>query len=158
MARGKRIFLVGLVAAATVPVVWLLTRTSTGEPLTAERLAEAKGLWEKHGPRSYDLDIEAPDARHHVEVRNGVVVAMTTNGGDVPERVREKWNVEGMLGFLSEELSNTRRPEAAYGVTDPGDVTLRAAFDARNGFPSRFLRHVRGRTRSFEWNARLSER
>lgn len=158
MRRGRRMFLFGLVAVATVPVVYVLTRPPSGVPLTAERLAEAKRLWERQGPRSYDLDIEVPDARHRVEVRDRAVVRMTTNGADVPERVREKWSVEGMLVFLSEELSNLQRVEAAYGVSDPAEVTLRAAFDARTGFPTRFLRHVQGRTKSFEWTARLSPR
>jgi hypothetical protein len=158
MRRGKRMLVVGLVAASTVPLVLLLRRGPAGEILTAERLAAARALWKERGPRSYALDIEAPDARHHVEVSEGKVVRMTTNGAPVREGASERWTVEGMFGFLSEELSNRQRPEAAFGVSDPSDVVLRAGFDAKNGFPARFLRHVQGQAKSFEWKATLAAR
>jgi hypothetical protein len=158
MPRGKRIFLVGLVALATVPVVYLLTRPSAGEPLTAERLAAARALWKEKGPRSYVVDVDVRDAHHRVEVRDGKVVSMTTDGRDAPERLHGYWTVEGMFQSLSEELSNLRRPEAAFGVSDPSRVTLRAAFDGRYGYPARFLRHVEGETRSVDWSAALTAR
>ncbi|MCK6462073.1 MAG: DUF6174 domain-containing protein [Planctomycetes bacterium] len=158
MPRGKRVFLVGLVALATVPVVYLLTRPSTGEPLTPERLAAARALWKEKGPGSYVVDVDVRDAHHRVEVRDGKVVSMTTDGREAPERVRAYWTVEGMFQSLSEELSNLRRPEAAFGVSDPSRVMLRALFDEQYGYPARFLRHVEGETRSVEWQARLAER
>ncbi len=157
MPRGKRTFLIGLLALATVPVVWMLARTST-EPLTPERLAAARAAWNETGPRSYVIDVDVRDAHHRVEVKDGKVVSMTTDGREAPERLHAYWTVEGMFQSLSEELSNLRRPEAAYGVSDPSQVTLRVAFDARYGYPARFLRHVEGQTRSVEWNARLAAR
>jgi len=158
MRRGKRVFAIGLLAVATVPVVYVLTRPSTGEPLTPERLAEARALWEKRGPSSYWLEVDVPGAHHRVEVKDRAVVAMTTDGNPVSPSAREHWTVEGMFRFLSEELSNLRRSGAAYGVADPTDVFLRAEFDSRLGFPARFLRHIQGQARSFEWTVRLSER
>lgn len=157
MPRGKRTFLIGLLALATVPVVWMLARTST-EPLTPERLAAARAAWNETGPRSYVIDVDVRDAHHRVEVKDGKVVSMTTDGREAPERLHAYWTVEGMFQSLSEELSNLRRPEAAFGVSDPSQVTLRVAFDARYGYPARFLRHVEGQTRSVEWNARLAAR
>lgn len=157
MARGKKIFLVGVVAILSVPVVYVMTRGS-GEPLTAERLDEAKALWKEHGPKSYVLDVDVRDAHHHVEVKDGEVVSMTTDGREAEQRIREYWTVEGMFRSLSEEISNLKRPDAAFGVSDPADVTLRAQFDERYGYPVTFLRHVQGQTRSVEWHARLSAR
>ncbi len=158
MRRGRRVFTIGLLAVATVPVVYVLTRPSTGEPLTPERLAKARALWAEKGPKDYTLEVEVRDACHRIEVRGGRVVSMTTDGNPVRRGAEEYWSVEGMFRFLSDELSNLKRTEAAYGVADPGAVTLRAAFDARNGLPVRFLRHVRGQTRSLEWTVRLSGR
>ncbi len=151
MSRGKRVFVIGLLAAATVPLVHVLTRPSTGEPLTQDRLAEARACWAERGPRSYALDVDVRGARHHIEVRDGAVVTMTTDGNAVSEGAREYWSIDGMFRFLSEELSNLQRPEAAYGVSDPDDVVLRAEFDSKYGYPARFLRHVLGQDRSVEW-------
>lgn len=157
MRRGKKALLLGLVALATVPVVWRLTRGST-EPLTPERLAAARALWAERGPKSYVIDVHVRDVHHRVEVKDGSVVSMTTDGREAEERLRRYWTVEGMFTSLSEELSNLRRPEGAFGVSDPSEVTLRATFDRDCGYPSRFLRHVRGQMRSVEWNATLTPR
>jgi hypothetical protein len=157
MTKGRRIFVVGLLAVATVPVVYVVTRGSAGEPLTPERLAAAEALWKERGPRDYALDVEVPGARHHVEVRDGNVVGMTTDGNEVRDSAWARWNVEGMFGFLSAELSNRARAKELHGAA-PDDVILRAAFDGRYGYPRRFLRHVQGSTRSVEWDVRLSPR
>jgi len=156
MARGKKIFVVGVLAILTVPVVYILTHPGVGEPLTAERLAAAEALWNEKGPKSYALDVDVRDAHHHIEVKDGKAVSMTTDGREVAERLWSTWTVEGMFKSLSEELSNLRHPEATFGVTDPGEVTLRAEFDRTNGYPVTFLRHVQGQTRSVEWHAKLS--
>jgi hypothetical protein len=158
MTRGKRIFLVGLVAILTAPVVYVLTLREPGEPLTPERLAAARALWQEKGPKSYVIDVDVRDAHHRVEVRGGKVVSMTTDGKEAEQRLHGYWTVEGMFQSLSEELSNLRRPEGPFGVSDPAEVTLRAAFDGRFGYPARFLRHVRNQTKSVEWNARLTVR
>jgi hypothetical protein len=158
MTRGKIVFLVGVVAILTVPAVYLLTHKGIGEPLTAERLAAARALWARNGPKYYVLDIDVRDAHHHVEVKDGKVVSMTTDGRKAEERLWKYWSVEGMFQSLSEELSNLQHPEAPFGVKDPGEVTLRAAFDAKTGYPARFLRYVQGQMRSVEWTVRLTAR
>jgi Family of unknown function (DUF6174) len=158
MRRGKKVFLVGLAALATVPLVYVLTLPSTGEPLTPDSLAAARALWTEKGPKSYVLDVDVRDVHHRVEVKDGTVVSMTTDGKEAEERLHRYWTVEGMFQSLSEEISNLRRPEGPFGVSDPGEVTLRAAFDDRFGYPARFLRHVQNQTKSVEWNARLTVR
>lgn len=157
MSRGKRIFVIGLLAAATVPVVYVFTSPSTGEPLTQERLEKARALWKQRGPKAYAIEIDVRGARHRIEVQDGAVVTMTTDGNPVRADAREYWSVDGMFRFLSEEISNLQRVEAAYGVSDADDVVLRAKFDPAYGYPSRFLRHVLGQDRSVEWNVRSFE-
>jgi len=158
MRRGRKIFLVGVIAALSVPVVYVITHRGTGDPLTPERLAAARALWKERGPKSYVLDVDVRDAHHHVEVKDGKVVSMTTDGRKAEERLYGYWTVEGMFQSLSEELSNLQRPEAAFGVSDTDDVIMRARFDPRYGYPSRFLRYVLGQNRSVEWDARLTAR
>ncbi len=157
MSRGRRVFAIGLLAAATVPAVYLVTRPSTGEPLTQERLAEARARWKERGPKSYGLDVDVRGIRYRIDVKDGEVVAMTIDGRPAAVSALEHWTVEGMFGFLAEELSNLRRVEAAYGVSNPEDVVLRAAFDPKYGYPARFLRHVLGLDRSVEWQVRSFE-
>jgi len=155
MTHGKRIFVFGLVALVTVPVVYILTHPGAGEPLTEERLAAAEALWKEKGPKSYALDIDVRGLHHHLEVKDGKVVSMTTDGKDADKRFYDYWSVEGMFQQLSEELSNLQHPET-FGVTDPSEVTLLAKFDPRTGYPARFLRHVESQTRSVEWTAKLT--
>jgi hypothetical protein len=152
MRRGRKIFLVGVAAALTVPVVYKLTHPSAGETLTAERLAEARERWAERGPKSYVIEVDVRGLTYRIEVRDGrEVVGMTVDGRPAAASALEHWTVEGMFGFLAQELSNLRRVEAAYGVTDPDSVILRAEFDGKTGYPSSFLRHVLGQNRSVEW-------
>lgn len=154
MQRGKRVFLLGVAAVLTVPVVYILTHPGAGEPLTQERLAAAEALWKEKGPKSYVLDVDVRGLHHRIEVKDGAVVSMTTDGKAADERFREYWSVEGMFQQLSEEISNLKHPET-FGVTDPSEVTLLAKFDPVSGYPARFLRHVQSQTRSIEWTAKL---
>jgi hypothetical protein len=159
MARGRRFFLVGLLAAAAIVTVYFATRPDTGAPLTPERLAAARARWTERAPRDYVLDVAVRGAQrgdYHVEVRAGEVVAMTSGGAPVDARAREYWTVDGMFRFLAEELSNLDRAQVVYGVTDADDVVLRAAFDPDTGYPARFLRHVLGKSAGIEWEVRLS--
>lgn len=148
-------FWIGLplgVVIAAVALVLLLRKG--GETLTADGLAAARARWEEKRPASYDLSIEitgAQEGRHRVEVRGGRVVKMTTGGEPVPERVWPLWSVDGLFRFLETEIENRERPARAHGVETPGQVLLRAEFDGTWGFPRRFVRHVRGRTDSIEW-------
>jgi len=141
----------GVVLAAGALVLIL---RKGGEPLTAEAVAAGRSLWEKKGPKDYDLSIEitgAQEGLHRIEVRGGRVARMTTGGEPVPERVWSLWSVEGLFRFLETELDNAAHPARAHGVDDPKKVMLRAEFDPTWGYPRRFVRHVQGRTDSIEW-------
>ncbi len=125
------------------------------EPLTAERLEEARAQWAAAGPPAYVLELELAGAvrdRRRIEVRGGAVVGMTTDGVEVPRQAWEYWTVDGLFAFLETELGNARSPQRAYGVTDPKQVVLRARFDPELGYPEFFLRHVMGGTgRDTSW-------
>jgi len=113
-------------------------------------LAQARARWKADGPASYTMEIDLRGVRraHHVvEVRDGKVVSMTTDGEPVPERVWPAWSVEGLFTILDEELSYAKE-RAANGEQAP---TLLAAFDPKTGAPMSFLRHEQGATRGLEW-------
>ena len=113
-------------------------------------LARARARWEAAGPSSYTMEIDVRGARsaHHViEVRDGTVVAMTTDGEAVPERVWPAWSVEGLFAILDDELRYGKE-RAARGEATP---LLLAAFDPGTGAPTSFLRHEQGATRGQEW-------
>lgn len=136
-------------------VTLVLVFRKEGDLLTPELLDAARTRWQERGPKDYDLEIVtsgAREARHVVEVRAGKVVRQTTDGAAVPERVRGIWSVPGMFETLRVELSNATHPKVPYGIDDPEDVIVRAAFDDEFGYPRRFMRHVlAGRKSSIEW-------
>lgn len=155
MTRGQRFFLLGLACAIVAVVALVLSLRGAGDPLTEKALAAARKRWAEHGPSDYTLEIDRGGAQQdhcHIEVKGGVVTSMTVDGEPVGERVRTQWSVEGIFVFLAEELANREHPDAAFGVSDPDEVVLRASFDPEYGYPRRFLRHVIGQRQSVEWD------
>ena len=86
-----------------------------------------------------------------ISVRDGRVVDMTIDGRTASESSWEYWSVEGMLDFLETELLNAADPPPGLGIADPGQIVLRATFDAELGYPAHFFRHILGRQQSTEW-------
>ncbi len=108
---------------------------------------------------SYQFELElggAIEDRRLVQVREGEVVAMTSDGVEVPESAWPYWTVEGMFASLEQELQNAAHPQRIYGISDPERVLLQAEFDPELGYPSRFLRHVLGTRQSIEWTTVVS--
>ena len=146
----------GLILGLLAGLLYL--RRST-DPLTTERLANARALWQERGPVSYQFELElggAIEDRRLVQVREGEVVAMTSDGVEVPASAWPYWTVEGMFASLEQELQNAAHPQRIYGISDPERVLLQAEFDPELGYPSRFLRHVLGTRQSIEWTTVVS--
>src|SRR5262249_37193210 len=115
-------------------------------------------LWDKNGPKDYDMEIlvsGAQSGRYRIQVREGRVASITTNGINDPKRTGDYWTVPGMLRTLEEELALARSPMAAFGVTDPQSVYVAAAFDPKYGFPRNFLRQVFGKNLTIDWEVRV---
>lgn len=149
---------VGLVVVAGI-VALLLRRPA--ETLTAARLQTAEQRWHASGVSDYEMRIVVSGIQqgtHHIRVRGGRVVEMTTGGAEVPKHVWQRWTVEGLFAFLEEELENAKDPENAYGVEDPSQVILQVTLDKELGYPRHFLRHVMGRQASIEWDVEEFER
>ena len=146
--------IVGVLGLAAGALTLLLIFREEGDPLTREALDAARKTWRDKGPSDYKMDIHVEgrqSGEHHVEVRGGRVVKMTTGGAPASEHVWEFWSVDGMFEFLTMELNNASRAKATYGADDDGEVVLAAAFDDEYGYPRRFFRHVMGKQVGIEW-------
>jgi hypothetical protein len=144
--------------ALGIVVTLLVFVREPGSTLTREGLAAARARWRAAAPADYDLDVATggvTGARHHVEVRGGEVVGMTTGAAEASRSAWEYWSVEGLFGFLDAELANAEDPRAYGG--DAGEVVLRVRFDPRYGYPAYFLRHVMGKKLSIEWKVTAFE-
>lgn len=156
--KGRRWIIVGLLTAALITVIWV--RGGSHERLGLERLEVAEQRWREHGPRSYTMELVVNSARtvvHRIEVHEGQVVSMTTDGAEVPRRVWSQWTVEGLFDFLGQELSNATNSQRVYGISNPSHVVIRASFDPATGYPHHFTRFVVGRKTSIQWEVQRFE-
>ena len=133
---------IGFFAALILAVPYFPGRT---DPVTRERLDEARKLWLKAKVKNYDLDLEtrgAQSGRYHVEVRDGQLATITRNGTTADPAAGEYWTVDGLFRVIEEELDAAEQPDgAAFGARS--QVWLRARYDSRLGFPIRFVREVK---------------
>jgi hypothetical protein len=141
--------LLGLAASSLIGLVVLIaTARISRTPLTQAAYEEAAARWDKHGPASYDLDVELGGRRPgkvHVEVRDGEVTHMTRDG--VEPRQRRTWfywSVPGQLDTIELELEMAKDPVKSYGASGAREVALWAEFDPKYGYPRRFDRVVMG--------------
>ncbi len=142
-------------AGVTAMVVTILiVNHKPGEPLTIQRLLEARDRWARSGPAGYDLEVivsGAQQGRHQISVRDRKVVSMTTEGRPVEASVWEHWTVEGMFRFLETELQHAERPEIGFRVKDKSQVVQYADFDSATGYPRHYWRHVMGQAVGIRW-------
>lgn len=116
--------------------------------LTPEAFEDALAKWEQNGPASYTMDIKLSGTRPedvHIEVTNGVPVAMT-RGGNTPdqERVWSVWTVPGMFETIERELELADDPEREMQAAEGTKLWLRCKFDPTYGYPAIFHRAIRG--------------
>lgn len=146
---------IGLAFGALVGLFFKMRRVS--EPLTLANLQQARQHWAQVGPKAYTMDIQVRGAQHgdhHIEVRDGKVVRMTTGGAPVREDTAKQWTVEGLFVFLETELGNKTDPvraKEAYNVDDPSRIVLRVHCDPRFSYPDYFHRHIPGAINDIEW-------
>ena len=135
--------------------------------LTRTEFAVAWQRWEQAAPANYTIEIEVSGrqaAVYRVEVRAGEVISASHNGTPLPNRrTWFTWSVPGMFETMEGDLrviegaaSNAAAPQGTGPVSGPATgnaanspsrLTLRAEFDPRYGFPSRYQR--------FEWGAKV---
>jgi hypothetical protein len=116
--------------------------------LTAEALAEAQEKWNAIGPESYDLALEIGGNRPgtvHVEVRSGIVTAMTRDGHTPGQRrTWDVWSIPGQFDTIERELELAEDPVGEMDLAPGTRLWLRCAFDPQLGYPRQFHRAVFG--------------
>jgi len=145
----------GLVVAI---VAWaaLMISTRKSTPLLTQAAYEAAGeRWAKNAPSNYDLDLERAGTRSgkiHVEVRNGEIVHMTSDGVEPrQQRTWFPWSVPGQLDTIGQELEMARHPAASFHNRAITQMVMWAEFDPKFGYPRRYDRVVLGADYEVHW-------
>jgi hypothetical protein len=136
--------ILAVLAAAAVTINLLY---SARQRLTMDQLRAAEDLWDRAGPKDYDLVIDktigsaTPDApktrdRITMEVRGGKGRAGTINGQPLDERLLSQYDMGGWLSFVEEFVRQSEKPGAPR-------TFLSADFDPQTGALRRFRRSVR---------------
>ena len=143
---------VGTIVCVYLLFSWLSDRMPE---LTFQRYEAAREQWREVGPPSYDMDIRIGGLRPGVvkiEVRDGEVTAFERDGF-TPEQKRlwKYWSVEGQFETIDRELEGAEDPEREMDFAAGTQIILRAAFDAKYGFPRGFQRVVLGGGTEVYW-------
>jgi hypothetical protein len=117
-------------------------------------VAQARQMWNAHGPHSYDLDLlvradRLDDGRFSVAVRADKVASITRNGL-ASTGVEEGYTVPALFDLLERELELARQPESGFGAPAGYRAYLRVRFDPNLGFPTRYRRIVGGTSNGIE--------
>ncbi len=144
MKKG-RLIAAGFVLALVASLWWY---RSPVEALTAPELKAARQKWTENAPLNYRFAVRisgVQTGRNAITVRDGKVVAMTSEGDPVRESAWHYWTMEGMFGFMEEEMAicESRKDK---------DIFLHARFDPKLGYPTYFLRQVFGVEQTIEWH------
>lgn len=142
------VFVVALVGKAVVS--FTTTKQSAIPVLTAEDFNRAKQTWESHAIDSYDMDLVflggSNKEKIHLEVRKGVVTAVTKNGKPpAQQKTREEWTVPNQFTMIGEDLAKHAR--GGFSTKEGVVIVLRGEFDPELGYPKRYvLDVVKGRS------------
>ena len=134
----------GLLATAAVTINVLY---SARQRLTMDQLRAAEDLWDRAGPKDYDLVIDKTIGtgtgdgqkdrdRITVAVRGGKGRTGTINGQPLDERLLSQYDMAGWLSFVEEFVRQSEMPDAPR-------TFLSADFDPQTGGLRRFRRSVR---------------
>lgn len=149
--RSRRTLVLLLLPALACIVGWaVLLRMFAAQripELTGAEFEDAERLWDRTGPKSYEMDLEILRGRPgtvHIEVRNGEITAMTRDGRTPAPHTWRYWSVPGLFETVERELEMAEDPVHEVGAAAGTRWQLRCEFDPAYGFPRRFHRHVSG--------------
>lgn len=161
VVRGRRIslrFVAGAIvlgiSIGLILTIIVLVVTSRGQPprMTSSDFEAARQLWQRHGPASYDMDIEQSlglSGKIHVEVRKGQVTAMTINGEPAAPRLWDNWSVPGLFEIIRMDVN--RNDAVVNAPEQPIPVFQQAEFDPANGLPRVYRRSEPDGGQTVEW-------
>ena len=152
-SRRRIVLTVVVIVASIIGLLAVLRLFASGLPkITPDDLAAATERWEKSGLRNYRLTIVKSGRQTgevKIEVRDGVAVGGTNNGVELKElRTREPWTVPGMFATLETDFDNAAHAAEKFGGAE---VVMRCEFDAKYGYPRRYLHQILGTYGDLSW-------
>ena len=141
--------------AAALIVAAYLNRGPISPRLTPAVFRIAMDKWDAAQPASYDIEIKVQGnqpATYFVEVRDGEAQRALRNGKPLTQRrTFSTWSVPGMFATMSRDVDALERRAAGTADRSTPDLNLRATFDPRYGYPSRYRRIQYRRAVDMEW-------
>jgi len=126
------------------------------QQLTVNELQAARALWDKQGPKNYDLVIRKDvgvdkSVRETIKakVRNRAVVDITLNDQPLERRLWAEYDMPGVFDWIERFLEIDAQPKAPRAFR-------RARFDPNDGHVVHFVRSVRGAGQRQELTIELS--
>jgi len=137
------VFVVALVGKAVISLTG--TKQSPIPVLTADDFNRAKQTWESNAINSYDMDLIFLGGSNkeviHLEVRKGVVTAVTKNGkAPAQQKTREEWTVPNQFTMIGDDLAKHAR--GGFSTQEGVEIVLRGEFDPELGYPKRYILDV----------------
>jgi hypothetical protein len=144
MIEGRRnrgwIWFFVVLAVLTVASITVLNVFIRGRQLTLEQLHQARAVWDRQGPRDYNLtwvQKGSVPGTFHVKVRNGKAVSVTPDGPPLEDRLYANYTMPALFEFIEDFLRHDAEPGKPRTFTT-------ATFDAEDGHVTRFIRRVLG--------------
>jgi hypothetical protein len=129
----------------------VVTGCSSGQPVTAQTIAEARSVWTQAGIRDYDLEWMASGmnrAHYFVTVRGGTVrkvesVAPDGRRFELHPAEARFYGVDGLFTTIADELAQLKM-DRPFGQRPGTKVVMRFTPDPKLGYPRSYRRDVLG--------------
>ena len=132
-------FFVTLTVTAVAALV-VLNRFMWSRQLTLAQLQQAAELWDKNGPRDYDMkyiQTGSTSGTYYIRVRQGKAVKVVRNGEALESKQYVYYGMPALFGFIEAFLKQDAEPGKPRTLTT-------ATFDPQDGHVLRFYRRVLG--------------
>jgi len=157
MAQTKRNWLwfyavLGVLAVAAIVIPFFVMPMIHGlEPLTPDKLQAARKMWDRYGPRDYDMEYRkkgSVSGTFVVQVRDGEAVSVTMDGRPIDPAGYRYHTMPVLVDDLERFLEMAKKP-------DSPPVILRARFDPQDGHLLKYIYSVPGTSQQIEVSVRL---
>lgn len=157
---GRWFFLLALLVSI-VSLIWLV-RARFGDPtpeITGEGFSSARDKWREASLENYDIEIEVNNAgrieTYHVRVRQGFAESAERNGAPLSNRrTFETWSVPGMFGTVDSDWQNIEKHLSHTADANTLQLTVKAEFDPKWGYPAKYRRIEWGSMREISWRVK----
>jgi hypothetical protein len=143
--------ILGGLAIAAIIIPFIVGPVHGLQPVTPEDIKTARQLWERLGPRDYDMEYRKEGSvkgTFDVQVRNGKAVSVTMDGQPLPPEQFHYHTIPALMDDLETFVDLAGKPG------NP-PVYLRARFDPQDGQLIRYIYAVPGTAQQIKVSVRL---